>query len=279
MRLDESNKVPLARSEGLLLQSVADETIAYDVETKEAHCLRPVAAFVFARCDGETTVAQIAAASQAEFSRAITEDEVADAVSQLEQIRLLEASPLLVVDGDGGVSRREALRRMGYAGAAATVGTGLVMSIAAPTALAACTGQQGGCACAQNKDCASGHCCQAVSDKCNAGCCTTTNNGTECKCNTDGTCNSPGNPTSCCMGICTPTTTCTTGSQLRTAPNTSGTTGRSTLSTPGGGGAGGGGGAVTPSAPATPSAPTTPSTPTAPPTGTPTTSTNGLIGP
>src|SRR5689334_10349900 len=264
MRLTEPREMPLARAEGLLVQSVGDETIAYDTETKEAHCLRPVAAFVFARCDGQTSGAEIAAASKAEFSRVITEDEVLDAVGQLKQIRLLEAPPLVIVDGNGEVSRREMMRRMGYAGAAATVGTGLVMSIAAPTALAACTGQQGGCSCTQNKDCASNHCCQAVSDKCNAGCCTTTNNGTECKCNANGTCNSPGNPTSCCMGICTPTTTCTTGSSLH-APNTSGTSG-STLSTPGGGG----GTTTTPGGSlTTPTPSTTPGTTTPTPSTTP----------
>lgn len=252
MRPTEPNKTPLARSEGLLIQSVRDETIAYDLETKEAHCLRPVAAFVFERCNGATSVANIAAASKNGFSRAITADEVADAVSQLEQIQLLEVPPLVVVDGDSGVSRRDMMRRIGYAGAAATVGTGLVMSITAPTALAACTGQQGGCSCTQNKDCASNHCCQAVSDKCNAGCCTTTNNGTECKCNADGTCNSPGNPTSCCMGICTPTTTCTTGSTLKQSG-----TSRGTLSPQGGGG---GGGITTTSTPTAPTPPTTPAT-------------------
>lgn len=238
MRLTETNKMPLARSEGLLVESVGEETIAYDLQTKEAHCLRPVAAFVFARCDGETSVAQIAADSKAKLGRAITEDEVLDAVDQLEQIGVLEAPSLVVLDGDAGVSRRDMMRRMGYAGAAATVGTGLVMSIAAPTALAACTGQVGGCACMNNHpDCASGHCCQPVSDKCNANCCTTTNNGAECKCNSDGTCTSPGNPSTgqCCNGTCSPTTTCTTGTTLKGgfAPG-SGTSGGGTLSTPGG---------------------------------------------
>ena len=271
MRPTEPNKMPLARCEGLLVEPVGDETIAYDLETKEAHCLRPVAAFVFARCDGETSVADIAAASRDEFSRAITEAEVFDAVSQLEQIRLLEATTLLVVDGNGGFSRRDVMR-MGYAGAAATVGTGLVMSIAAPTALAACSGQPAGCACTQNKECAMNHCCKTAgsNDKCNNGCCSQFNNGGDCQCQPNGMCASiptPPNGAGCCNAtVCTGTggTVCstTTGATGKTKA-TSG----ATLSTPAGGG---GGGAVTPSTPppSTSATPTTPTTSTTPAKGT-----------
>jgi hypothetical protein len=261
MHLTESNKKPLARSGGVLTQRVGEEAVVYDLDTKEVHCLKPLAAFVFEASDGSATIGELATRARAEVDRGVTDEQLADAVAQLEQIRLLDAPAVVVIDGDGGVSRREMMRRMGYAGAAATVGTGLVMSIAAPTALAQCSGQPGGCNCTQNKNCLTNHCCQAVAHKCNAGCCTTSNNGTECNCNPNGTCNSPGTPAEgqCCMGTCTPTTTCTpTGSSASNFSQQSTTNGGSLTRGTSAGGSGGGS-LTTPSTPAGGTA-TTPST-------------------
>jgi hypothetical protein len=205
--LPHNSKVPLARSDDLLVERVGDELVIYDLENKEAHCLKPLAASVFTHSDGETPVTQMAGRVESDLARPVAEAEILDAVAQLEQIRLLEAPSLLVIDGNGGISRREMMRRVGYAGAAATVGTALVTSIAAPTALAACSGQPAGCNCTKNNpDCASNHCCSGNgADKCNVGCCASDNNGTECKCN-GAVCNSIPQPGNCCSGTCTPTT-------------------------------------------------------------------------
>jgi hypothetical protein len=206
--LPHNTKVPLARADDLLVERVNNELVVYDLDSKEAHCLKPLAASVFNRSDGETAVTEMVAGVEAELVRPVTEGEILEAVAQLEQIRLLEAPSLLVLDSNGGISRREMMRRMGYAGAAATAGTALVTSIAAPTALAACSGQPAGCNCAKNNpDCASNHCCSGNgADKCNVGCCASDNNGQECKCQANGTCGSIPQPGNCCAGTCTPTT-------------------------------------------------------------------------
>jgi hypothetical protein len=268
MRLDESNKLPRARPEGLIVQKVADEAVIYDLETKEAHCLKPLAAFVFDASDGSTTIGKLAIRARAEVDPEVTDEQVADAVVQLEQIRLLEAPSLLVIDGNGGVSRRDMMRRMGYAGAAATVGTGLVMSITAPAALAACSGQPAGCACGQNKECASGHCCKTAgsNDKCNNGCCSETNNGADCQCQANGMCASiptPPNGAGCCNAtVCTGTggTVCSAAAPTQStlsSPKVSGASGGGNL-TPGASGGG-----VTPTAPTgNPTSPGTGTTPT-----------------
>lgn len=161
---------PVARSEGLHIESVGDETVVYDTESKEAHCLKPLAAAVFAYADGNHTAVEIAELAAVRLAAEIDESDVASAVDQLEQSGLLDA-PLLVRDG---VSRREMIRRVSWAGAIVAGSTPLITSIVAPTAaMAAASTIPTGCTgCGQNKDCASNHCCQSVSGKsCDQSCC------------------------------------------------------------------------------------------------------------
>jgi hypothetical protein len=162
------------------VEPVGDETVVYDLESKEAHCLKPLAAAVFDCCDGTGSISDVAAAASRRLAKSVSDDEVTEAVRQLEQLRLLDTPFVVVASGDGngnGVSRREALRRIGFVGAAATSAT-MITSIAVPTAAAAKSGIPGGCTgCSQNKDCASGHCCQSVPGKqCNSQCCVFDNN-------------------------------------------------------------------------------------------------------
>lgn len=210
-----ANSVPAPRSEGLLIRPVGEEMVVYDQEAKEAHCLKPLAAFVFTACDGETRIDEIASMAKQHLGTPVTVDQVADAVVELEESKLLY-TPLVLLDSDD-VSRRELMRRVGFAGAAATVGTGLITSIAAPPAMAQCSGQPAGCNCTRmnnggnavhdNGLCLSGHCCGGgANDACNIGCCSSTNNGNECQCLNE-VCPSVPAPTSgCCNGICTPNT-------------------------------------------------------------------------
>ena len=184
IRLGKTDRtIPVARSEGLLVEPVGSETVIYDLETKQAHCLKPLAALVFESCDGEQSIATIAQLASERLSATVTADEVAEAVSQLEHLALLD-TPLIVHDGNGamssngnGVSRREMLRRVGFAGAAAAVATPLVTSIV-PSAALAKSLIPGGCSgCGKNKDCATGHCCQTNPGKqCDQQCCVVKNN-------------------------------------------------------------------------------------------------------
>src|SRR3954452_15932411 len=61
---DMAIAVPAARSDGLLIEPVGDETVIYDTDSKQAHCLKPLAAIVFGCCDGHATVGEIASAAQ-----------------------------------------------------------------------------------------------------------------------------------------------------------------------------------------------------------------------
>jgi hypothetical protein len=204
-------RLPVARTEGLLVEPVGDETVIYDSETKEAHCLKPLAAIVFAHADGTMTTHDAAALAEQRLGESVTEDDVANAVDELRASSLIDTPMLFVEDG---LSRRQMLRRTAYAGAAATTAGAFITTIGAPPAMAACSGQPAGCNCLDPKNskpknplCASNHCCGTGSqDPCNIGCCSTDNNGTQCHC-ASGVCPSVPNPAgSCCNGICTPTT-------------------------------------------------------------------------
>jgi hypothetical protein len=171
-------KLPLARPEGLLVEQVEDETVIYDLETKEAHCLKPLAAVVFAKSDGQTTVERIAGLAQQKLGRTVTEANVLEAITQLEACGLFETSPILVRDG---LSRRDVMRRFAYGGAAAAFTAPLITSIVAPVGAWAASGCPAGSACTSNSQCSSGHCCQNnPGKKCNIGCCVVGFNDCEC---------------------------------------------------------------------------------------------------
>lgn len=158
-----------ARTHGLLVEHVGDETVVYDLDSKEAHCLSAVAAQIFALTDGRRRASELAELASRNLNTTVTEDEAAEAVALLDERRLLD-TPLLVEQS--GMSRREVIRK----GAFATV---LITTIAIPVATAAATVQiPTGCTgCGKNKDCASGHCCQDVAGKsCNQTCCVGANN-------------------------------------------------------------------------------------------------------
>src|SRR5436309_4832537 len=94
-----ASAVPAARSEGLLIEPVGSETVIYDTHSKQAHCLKPLAAIVFDRSDGRATVGEIATVAADRLGEAVSETEVADAVAQLENVGLLQ-TVLIVRTGD-----------------------------------------------------------------------------------------------------------------------------------------------------------------------------------
>jgi len=160
---------PRVRRRGLVVRELPGETILYDHDRHEAHCLDRTAAAVFRAADGTRTVEEIAAA--------LGTDAPADARGAAARAALdALAGAGLLEDAGGGPSRREVLRRVGI-GAALLAPT--VLSVLAPTpaeALATCVTD---CAGNQGKACTSfgpGTC----------------NGTTTCTCNTTGCCSDNG---------------------------------------------------------------------------------------
>lgn len=120
------DRTPRARSERILVEEVADEAVIYDLDTSVAHALKPLAAAVFANADGARDLDQIAGLCSDQLGSVVTEADVAEALTQLDALDLLEQT------GRDGVSRRDAIKVFAAAGA----GSMLISSIAAPAALA-----------------------------------------------------------------------------------------------------------------------------------------------
>ena len=150
-----SDLMPRARSEQLLLHDLADELLVYDLKRHKAHSLNKTAAFVWNRCDGKTSVTEIAQLLKQDLGTPVDESVVWLAVKQFDKARLLgEAPPRPAVNAH--LSRREVMRRLGWSAAALP----LVVTILAPTAAQA---QSAPCrardvACTLNSQCCSGNC-------------------------------------------------------------------------------------------------------------------------
>ena len=143
---------PEKRRDGLVVTELQDEVLVYDLDRHRAHCLNPAAAAVFRRCDGRTSVREIARGLRADGRGSASASEAAVwlALERLAEAHLLEAK----VKGAAGapaVSRRELIRR-------AAVLSGLLLpavtSMVAPTpaeaaatCVASCTSKPFGTPC------------------------------------------------------------------------------------------------------------------------------------
>jgi len=127
---------PKSRQDGLLIDHVGDETIVYDEERQQAHSLNRAASIVWEGSDGRRSVGELAVLLGEALHIEANDSIVEYALDELARVHLLENGP----DGGEQVSRRDALRRLSFAGAAA-VALPVVLSLAAPTPAMAASGQ------------------------------------------------------------------------------------------------------------------------------------------
>lgn len=119
----KNTDTPVARRESLVVQEVADEILIYDLSSNKAHCLNRTAAIVWRSCDGTNSVLDIAGLlGNAEAN----EDFVWLALEQLGENKLLDGQ---LPTKFTGLTRREAVRRLGLA---AAVALPVVASLVAP---------------------------------------------------------------------------------------------------------------------------------------------------
>jgi hypothetical protein len=118
----------------LLVIDLDGETLVYDLTRHRAHCLNAVAAIVWRRCDGQTSVERMADAVADATNSAADQDLVWYALQRLNGARLIEGlepvAPALTV------TRRALLQRMTAAGLGVML-LPTVASIVAPTTLQA----------------------------------------------------------------------------------------------------------------------------------------------
>jgi hypothetical protein len=121
---------PTARTDGLVVQELGDESLVYDRERDVAHCLSSIAARVWRNCDGSHDLVEIADLT------AESPDLVDDALDELYDKGLLLA-PSAPKGGASAVSRRHAIGRIAKIGASAAAAPLIISAIAASPASAA----------------------------------------------------------------------------------------------------------------------------------------------
>lgn len=139
------NIYPKAISENFVVQELGDETLIYNLSTNQAFCLNPTSAFVWKKCDGQTSVSEIAKQLSRKTNQLVSEEIVWLALNQLQKEKLIIENNR-VASYFGEMSRREVIRRVGLA---SMIALPLISSIVAPTAAQAQSGTTSG-ACTDN---------------------------------------------------------------------------------------------------------------------------------
>jgi hypothetical protein len=122
--MNGADRLPRALRDNLVIRQLDDETLVYDTERDEAHCLNHSAALVWELCDGKTTPAQAARILQSKLNSKVDSDFVWLAVKQLQKFYLVERNAK-----SPSVSRRDLVLK--YAPAALAL-LPVVYSISAP---------------------------------------------------------------------------------------------------------------------------------------------------
>jgi hypothetical protein len=131
-------RLPHARKDNLVIRELDDETLVYDTQRDEAHCLNQTAALVWKDCDGKTTAAEAAQSLQSALGVPVDSDIVWLAVKQLQRFHLVQSNAK-----SPSVSRRDLVLKYAPAALALPV----IMSITAPTPAfsASCVPDGGAC--------------------------------------------------------------------------------------------------------------------------------------
>src|SRR5947207_541507 len=150
---------PRARHEGLIVQTLPDETLVYDLDRDRAHCLNQTASLVWGRCDGRTTTKEIARSLTKSLKQPVNQQIVWLALDQLDRNHLLSEESF-IPKTVAGMNRREVVRALGIT---AAIAIPAVVSIVAPLPAQAvsCLGQGQPCTgpqCCPGFACSGGFC-------------------------------------------------------------------------------------------------------------------------
>ncbi len=103
--------MPRARQDELVVEELQDETLVYDLKRHKARCLNRTAALVWRRCDGRSSVADVAALLEEQLATPTDEAVVWMALDRLGRAHLL-SEPVTLPADRAQFSRREVLRTL-----------------------------------------------------------------------------------------------------------------------------------------------------------------------
>lgn len=198
--------VPQAASEGIVVQELNDEILVCDTKTNKVYCLNQTASEVWRECDGQTEISGIAGRLTNRLNSKFTDELVEFTLVELSKQNLLTVDYSKTAPINGGLSRRETVKRLAIGSAFALPIISSVMMPSAAHAQSSCDpllAQPNGCACLSGGECDSGCCLAAVCETrqtffCGGGvdcpapyiCCANFNNGNidDFNCSCDGIC-------------------------------------------------------------------------------------------
>jgi hypothetical protein len=155
-----TSNIPFAREEDIVVKSLGDELLIYDLKQHKAHSLNKTAAWVWRHADGQTTAEEMRLRLGEELKTPVDEKVVLIALEQLQKAHLLKQTSFWAPSSINQ-SRRDAVRNLGIAAALLPV----ISTIFAPLAQAAASCKPAGIRCASNAECCS-RICNSTSGRC-----------------------------------------------------------------------------------------------------------------
>ena len=149
--------LPQARADRLVIEALQHEVLVYDLDRQKAHCLNDAAVLIWNHCDGKTSIKEMSRILSEHSSEQVDEGVVWLGLDRLRRANLLEGRIPQMPGSSEGMSRRQAVKRIGLA-----LSIPLVVSIIAPQASAALSCAGGVCV-------SDGHCtlpCHCVGSTC-----------------------------------------------------------------------------------------------------------------
>lgn len=135
---------PLSRKENIVVQELDDEILIYDLISNKALCLNKTTALVWQASDGRRTITEITDFVGQRLGAPVNENIVWLALDLLSKEKLVSDS-YKITEKFGGLSRREAIRKIGLTSAVAIP---VIASLTAPVAAQTQTCITGGtCVC------------------------------------------------------------------------------------------------------------------------------------
>ncbi|HKO60902.1 MAG TPA: PqqD family protein [Pyrinomonadaceae bacterium] len=162
MKTNTTRFLPEARRDGIIVRDVEGEVLVYDLERDKAHCLNSLAANIWRYCDGRTTISEIAASLPHQEGTTVDDQVVLLGLEELRRSHLLvEPNAPAEWFPKTGMSRREAVRRIGLG---AAIALPLIASMTVPTAVEAAVSCGARCKpCNTASECCNGVCTSGLS--------------------------------------------------------------------------------------------------------------------
>lgn len=118
------NKLPLAKTADIVVQTLGKEVLIYDLNTHKAFNLNETSAIVYQACDGISTIDELRVKTN------FSDDIIFLALDELKKENLIEEDKSFISPFNG-MSRREVIRKVGLA---SMIALPVISSLIAPIA-------------------------------------------------------------------------------------------------------------------------------------------------